>query len=104
MEFYVNHSSQEIARIPTTEWEEDDDIERVIVDVNDKEEMTVMISLIDDYNYDINKEDREVFMKDIDLERLMAKQYDEMVKQEDDDGKSVDSWGGWDEPGASFDY
>lgn len=103
MEFYINHSWHEIARVPAEQWEEEDDIERVIVHMDDEDEFRMMVELIDRYKYDINKDDYELFMHDIELERTLAKQYDEMVKQEDD-GKSIDSWQGWDEMGASFDY
>lgn len=103
MEFYINHTLQEIARTPSVEWEEDDHIERTTISLDIEEEFFAMVKLIDDYAYMIGEEDRQVFMHDIDLERKMSEQYDAMLKQTDDDSNSIGSWKGWDEPGAAFD-
>jgi hypothetical protein len=103
MEFYINHTLQEIARLPSDEWEEQDDIERTIVNLDIEDEFFAMVKLIDDYSYEINVQDRLLFMKDIDQVRKIGEQYDAMLKESDDDSKSTDSWPGWDEPGASFD-
>lgn len=106
MEFYINHTRQEIFRVPADEWEEDDEIERTIVNLDVEEEFVMMVHLIDRYDYYIEPADREIFMKDIDEERLISEAYDEMVRKEEaeNDSGSTGSWAGWDEPGASFDY
>jgi hypothetical protein len=103
MEFYINHTLQEIERTPSVEWEEDDHIERTTIRLDIEEEFFAMVKLIDDYAYMIGEEDRQLFMHDIDLERKMSEQYDAMIKQTDDDSNSVGSWKGWDEPGGAFD-
>lgn len=104
MEFYINHTRQEISRLPSDEWDSDDEVEREIVHLDVEEEFFIMVKLIDDYDYYIEPEDRAIFMKDIDSERLVTEQYDEMIRMEEADAKSSCSWNGWDEPGASFDY
>jgi hypothetical protein len=104
MEFYINHTRQEIFRAPADDWDEDDDIEKEMIHLDIEDEFFMMVHLIDRYSYYIDPEDRNIFMKDIDAERLIAQQYDEMISKEDDDVKSTCSWAGWDEPGASFDY
>lgn len=104
MEFYINHTRQEIARLPTDEWEEDDDIDREMIHLDDEEDVKMMMELIETYDYYIDPEDRVMFMKEIDMERLIAEQYEKMVQEETEDAKSTGSWAGWDEAGASFDY
>lgn len=103
MEFYINHTLQEISRTFSAEWEEDDHIERTTIHLEIDDEFFAMVKLIDDYHYYISSEDRNIFMMDIELERKISDQYDAMIKNSDDDSNSVGSWQGWDEPGASFD-
>ena len=102
MEFYINHTRQEIARKPSDEWDEDDDIEMEVIHLDEEDEFFMMVHLIDRYGYQIDANDRKIFMNDIDNERMIVKQYDDMLKEEEND--SSQQWGGWDEPGASFDY
>ena len=102
MEFYINHTRQQIARKPSDEWDEDDDIDMEVIHMDDEDEFFMMVYLIDKNNYQINANDRELFMKDIDSERMIIEQYDNMLKEEEND--SSQQWGGWDEAGASFDY
>jgi hypothetical protein len=104
MEFYINHTLQEIARTPSEDWEEDDHIEKTTISLEIEEDFFAMVKLIDDYAYMICEEDRQLFMHDIELERKMNEQYEAMLKQADDDSGSVGSWKGWDEPGAAFDH
>lgn len=104
MEFYINHTRQEIFRVPSDEWEEDDEVEREVVNLDVEEEFFTMVQLIDRYGYYMDPDDRDIFMKDIDMERLISEKYDEMLRKEDEDAKSTGSWFGWDEAGASFDY
>lgn len=104
MEFYINHTLQEISRGISAEWEEDDHIERTTINLEIDDEFFAMVKLIDDYHYDISSEDRNIFMIDAALERKISDQYDAMIKNSDDDSNSVGSWLGWDEPGASFDF
>jgi len=102
MEFYINHTRQEIARKPSDEWDEDDEICKEIIHLSEEDEFFMMVHLIDRYDYQIDPNDRKIFMNDIDNERMIVKQYDDMLKEEEND--SSEQWGGWDEPGASFDY
>jgi hypothetical protein len=102
MEFYINHTRQEIARKPSDEWDEDDEIYKEMIHLSEEDEFFMMVHLIDRYGYQIDDSDRKIFMNDIDNERMMTKQYDDMLKEEEND--SSESWNGWDEPGASFDY
>jgi len=102
MEFYINHTRQEIARKPSDEWDEDDDIDMEVIHLDEEDEFFMMVHLIDRYEYQIDANDRKIFMNDIDNERMIVKQYDDMLKEEEND--SSEQWGGWDEPGASFDY
>lgn len=102
MEFYINHTRQEIARKPSDEWDEDDEIYKEIIHLSEEDEFFMMVHLIDRYEYQIDANDRKIFMNDIDSERMIIKQYDDMLKEEEND--SSEQWGGWDEPGASFDY
>jgi len=102
MEFYINHTRQEIARKPSDEWDEDDEIHNEIIHLSEEDEFFMMVHLIDRYGYQIDDSDRKIFMNDIDNERMMTKQYDDMFKEEEND--SSESWNGHDEPGASFDY
>jgi hypothetical protein len=102
MEFYINHTRQQIARKPSDEWDEDDDIDMEVIHPDDEDEFFMMVYLIDNSKYQINANDRELFMRDIDSERMIIKQYDDMLKAEEND--CSEQWGGWDEPGASFDY
>ena len=102
MEFYINHTRQEIARKPSDEWDEDDEINKEIIHLDEEDEFFMMVHLIDRYEYQIEANDRKIFMNDIDSERMIIKQYDDMLKEEEND--SSESWNGWDEPGASFDY
>ena len=104
MEFYINHTRQEIARLPTDEWEGDDDIDREFVHLDVEEEFFMMVHLIDRYNYYIDPEDRDIFMCNIDAERRMAEEYERILEEEKNNmSQTTDSWMGWDEPGASFD-
>jgi len=103
MEFYINHTRQEIFRIPSEEWEEDDNIEKEMIDLDDEDQFFMIVKLVDDYGYYMEPEDRNLFMKDIEMERLLNEQYDEMLRKEEENNQS-DSFNGWDEPGASFDY
>ena len=102
MEFYINHTRQEIARKPSDEWDEDDDIEMEVIHMDDEDEFFMMVHLIDRYEYQIDANDRKIFMNDIDNERMIIEQYDNMLKEEEND--SSEKWAGWDESGASFDY
>jgi hypothetical protein len=102
MEFYINHTRQEIARKPSDEWDEDDEINKEIIHLSEEDEFFMMVHLIDRYGYQIDANDRKIFMNDIDSERMIIKQYDDMLKEEEND--SSQRWVGWDEPGASFDY
>jgi hypothetical protein len=102
MEFYINHTRQEIARKPSDEWDEDDEIYKEMIHLSEEDEFFMMVHLIDRYCYQIDANDRKIFMNDIDNERMMTKQYDDMLKEEEND--SSESWNGHDEPGASFDY
>ena len=104
MEFYINHTLQEIARTPSEDWEEDDHIERTTISLDIEEEFFAMVKLIDQYAYTICEEDWQLFMHDIEMERKINDQYEAMIKRTDDDADSVGSWKGWDEPGASCDY
>lgn len=105
MEFYINHTRREIFRIPADEWEEIEEIEKTVVNLDVEEEFFAMVHLIDKYDYYIDPEDRDIFMRNIDQERIMSEQYDEMLRKEEEaDGGSTDCWAGWDEAGASFDY
>ena len=102
MEFYINHTRQEIARKPSDEWDEDDEIYKETIHLSEEDEFFMMVHLIDRYEYRIDPNDRKIFMNDIDNERMIVKQYDDMLKEEEND--CSEKWGGWDEPGASFDY
>jgi hypothetical protein len=105
MEFYINHTRQEIFRTPADDWDEEDDIEKEIIHIDIEDEFFAMVHLIDRYSYYIDPEDRKIFMREIDAERMINEAYDKMLKQEEEnDSSSSDSWSGWDEPGASFDY
>jgi hypothetical protein len=105
MEFYINHTRQEIFRVPSDEWDEDDYIEKEVIHLDVEDEFFAMVHLIDRYDYYIDPEDRNIFMRDIDAERKIGEDYDKVIQQEKEDSStSADSWEGWDEPGASFDY
>jgi hypothetical protein len=104
MEFYINHTRQEIFRVPADEWEEDDEVDQETIHLDVEEEFFMMVELIDKYDYYMDPEDRAIFMRDIEAERLIAEQYDKMVQEEQEAAGSIDTWQGWDEPGASFDY
>lgn len=105
MEFYINHTRQEIARLPADEWEEDDEVDRELVHLDVEEEFFMMVQLIDKYDYYIDPEDRDIFMYDIDAERRLVQEYDRVLEEERNSvSPSTEPWIGWDEPGASFDY
>ena len=49
MEFYINHTLQEIERTPSVEWEEDDHIERTTIRLDIEEEFFIFFDELHRY-------------------------------------------------------
>lgn len=105
MEFYINHTRQEIFRAPADEWEEDDEVQHVYLNIDSIDEVAMMNDLIDIYEYYMDPLDRDIVVSRVEEMDIMEKQYQAAIEQETNDATgSIETWAGWDEPGASFDY
>ena len=109
MEFVINHTRKQIRKITNLSeldieafvnengWDGGDDSEIAVLHENNNGIFERMVSLVEDEDYDIPDEYRDVFVFD---QTLISEAYD---AQQFDEGPEYEFMG-WDNPGASFDW
>ena len=109
MEFVINHTRRQIRKITNVSeldtetfviengWHADDDAEIAVVHDDNNGVFERMVSLVENENYDIADEYRDLFVFN---EKMISDAYD--AQQVDEE--SYDEFMGWDNPGASFDW
>jgi hypothetical protein len=109
MEFVINHTRKQIRKITNLSeldieafviengWAPGDDGEIAVVHEENNGVFERMVSLVENENYDIPEEFRDIFVYN---ETLMSQAYDSQVLDED----PCQEFMGWDNPGASFDW
>jgi hypothetical protein len=109
MEFVINHTRRQIRKLTNVSeldteafvtengWHADDDAEIAVVYDDNNGVFERMVSLVENENYDIADEYRDMFVFN---EKMISDAYDAQPVDEE----PYDKFMGWDNPGASFDW
>ena len=109
MEFVINHTRRQIRKLTNVSeldteafvidngWDAADDAEIAVLHENNNGVFERMVSLVENEDYDIPEEYRDVFVY---TESMISDAYDAQQLDED----PCDEFMGWDNPGASFDW